>query len=356
MATIISIPTTLTVLAPGTSSLSQLAASMAPGTWAQMAVSSQNSALGVGRITGSMLPFANSMPWNPVSRCIEIMGNDHGWGTVRHVRFQDATGQFSVVTNDANVGDLGHGYDHVSVNPRTGDLYYRQYSGFTGTIRVYRKPFGAASFTAIPSVSTSSEQVAIGTTWWSGSFAGAGAQGALLVFNSGASSGGANDGQILGFDPLAGRWVYNQTGRAPFYGSGSTYHSVFEYSAVKNVAVYGGGNVAGRKLWRLNADGSVTPMPDVPSGKGVGIQQGILVDDPVSGNFLLLSAGELWELNPSGAGTWTRQSGTRTPPSGVAVPRSNGHLVACAISSYGVIAYISQTTSSTGNFYLYKPA
>jgi hypothetical protein len=102
---------------------------------------------------------------------------------------------------------------------------------------------------------------------------------------------------------------------APFYStSGNTYHSVMQYSAKKNVAVYGGGNDDPRKLWRLNYDRSVTAMPYVPTGKTVGIQNGILVEDPVTGNFLLLSAGQLLELNPTGSGTWTQLGGSRTPP------------------------------------------
>ena len=36
MATLLSIPTTVTVLAPGSSVLSTMAAAMAPGTWAQL--------------------------------------------------------------------------------------------------------------------------------------------------------------------------------------------------------------------------------------------------------------------------------------------------------------------------------
>jgi hypothetical protein len=200
------------------------------------------------------------------------------------------------------------------------------------------------------------DQVAIGTCWWSGSFAGAGSQGCFMVFNSGNATGSARDGHIAAYNPLSSAWFYSQEGKAPYYGSGATYHSVIEYSARKNVAVFGGGNVAGNKLWRLNADGSSVAMPDVPSGKGVGIQRGLLVDDPVTGNFLLLSAGQLWELNPSGGGSWTQLTGSRVPPSGVGNPSSPTAMICSSISTHGVVAFITQPNQNGGTFFLYKHA
>src|SRR5512138_2356694 len=53
--------------------LGNLASSMAPGTWAQLNVPTQDAVLGVGNVTGSMLPYCNSMPWNPFSKVIEIV-------------------------------------------------------------------------------------------------------------------------------------------------------------------------------------------------------------------------------------------------------------------------------------------
>jgi hypothetical protein len=329
--------------------LGNLAASMSAGTWAQLSVSNEDAILGVGDISGTMIHFSNSMPWNPFSKVIEIIGSDHGYGRTRHVRYDVASNQFVLVSDDAGIGAT-HGYDHEAVNPFTGDLYTRLYSGFTGTISSMRKVLGGSSFVSIPSVSAA-DQVAIGTTWWSGNFIGGGNQGSFMIFNSGNALGNANDGQILAYDPVTNLWFFNKEGMAPFYGSGSTYHSLMEYSPLKNVAVYGGGNVAPSKLWRMSADGSMTPMTDVPAGKGVGIQRGLLVNEPVTGNFLLLSSGELWELNPDGAGTWTKLA---NPPSGVGDPNVPTAVITSSISDYGVVAYITQPSQTGGTFYLYK--
>jgi hypothetical protein len=336
--------------------LGNLAGSMAPGTWAQLNVSNQDSILGVGNVSGTMIHFCNTMPWNPFSKVIEIVGMDHNWGMQRHVRYDVATNQFVLVAADDGLGSqVQHGYDHNTVNPFTGDLYHRFYSGFTGTISSFKKALGGSSFVALPNVSAS-EQVAIGATWWSGPFVGGGSQGSFMLFNSGNALGNANDGQILAYNPLTNTWFFNKQAMAPNYGSGSTYHSVMEYSSIKNVAVYGGGNVAPSRLWRLNQDGTFIAMPGVPAGKAVGIQNGLLVNEPVSGNFLLLSAGELWELNPSGSGTWTQQTGTRTPPGAVGVPGPGTPeaVIASAISDYGVVAFITQPGHTGATFYLYK--
>lgn len=359
MPSLLSTSTAITIKAPGTSALAVLATSMAPGSWAKLTpANDQNPVLGVGSVSGTMLHYCNSMPWNPVSKAIEIIAEDHNYGSQRHVRYVESTNQFLLVANDAGLGNgPAHGYDHNAVNPYTGDLYHRLFSGFSGQISVRKKALGALGFTSIPSV-PAADQVAVGACWWSGSFVGAGGQGCFLIFNSGNATGTAKDGHIAAYDPLTSKWFYSQEGKAPFYGSGSTYHSLIEYSAKKNVAVFGGGNAAPNKLWRLNSDGSSLAMPNVPSGKGVGIQQGLLIDEPVTGNFLLLSAGQLWELNPSGSGTWTQLTGTRVPPSGVGIPGpSNPQAVICSsIADYGVVAFITQPNQNGGTLFLYKHA
>ena len=329
---------------------------MAPGTWARLNASNQDGVLGVGSVSHSMLGYCNSMPWNPVSQVIEIVGMDHNYGRQRHARYVEASNSFVLVADDDGLGSqVQHGYDHNSVNPSTGELYHRYYSGFSGRVRVYKKAHNGSSFVEIPSVTANPEQVAIGSCWWSGSFAGGGAQGQLVIFNSGNAYGNSNDGEIMAYNPLTNAWFFRQAGMAPNYGSGDTYHSLIEYSAKKNVAVYGGGNAARSKLWRLNSDRSVTAMPSVPSGKEVGIERGRLVDDPVTGNFLLFSAGELWELNPTGSGTWTQQTGSRVPPSGVGIPGSQFG-ICTSIPEYGVVAVITQPEATGGTFYLYKHA
>ena len=76
--------TTVTVAAAGTSALAALAASMSANTWAQLVVPNQNAATlteGLGSVpsgsSGSVLPYSNSVPYNPFSRRIEFISQDH---------------------------------------------------------------------------------------------------------------------------------------------------------------------------------------------------------------------------------------------------------------------------------------
>lgn len=349
---------------PGTSALAKAAAAMAPGSWKKMTTTTgQNSVLGSqSGATGSLIPYCNSMPWNKQTKRIDIVARDHDGGSYRHVCYDEEGDLF--LTVDANaMGGNGHGYDHTVVNPVTGDIYHLVGDG---TSRTVRKIKGASAFGALPSGPGGFFQNAIGTCWWSGSLTGAGAQGAFLIFNSGNATNKPTDGMMVGFDPVASRWFLNKTGMAPNYGtSTATYHSVCEYSTKKNVAVYGGGNAAPTKLWKMDSGTNMVVMPVLPSGMKVGMQNGLLCEEPVTGNFLLLSGGssappnpaQLWMLNPDGTGTWTKCNAQ--PPVEVGNPsgsQSSDGMICTPLPDHGVVAYIKQTSASGGTFWLYKHA
>jgi hypothetical protein len=371
MTTLLSTPTTVTVRAPSTTALGVLAASMSPGSWARLTpANDQNAILGVGDISGSMIQYAHNACWNPLNQTIEIVGADHNYGAnMRYVRYDAPSNQFVCVNAgaliDSGVGS-GHEFCGTAVNPYTGEPYYRHYTGTVGVAQfVVTKAAlnGTAFSTALPLSPVSIVNIVAGSCWWSGSLAGVGAQGAFMIYNCGNSApgGSANDGQILAYDPLAASWLnLKSTGASPW--ANGSYHEVAAYSSIKNMMVYGGGNGCPTKLWKLSSDGTtITPMPDTPSGAAVGIQWGNLREDPVTGNFLLLSNGQLYELNPDGAGTWTQQTGSRVPPSDVGIPGNGAHtitqgVVSSAIPELGVIAYITQDSGSIGSFYLYKHA
>ena len=150
--------------------LSVSAAAMPAGSWAQLTVSNQNSVLGVGSVSGSMIHYCNKMPWNPISKKIEMLAMDHNYGSVRYAQYDAAANAFVLVTNDAGFGSsVQHGYDHNVVNPYTGDLYYRR--AFTGSsaLTVAKKAFAsAATFSTLPTINTYYQQIGIGACWWSG--------------------------------------------------------------------------------------------------------------------------------------------------------------------------------------------
>lgn len=368
MATLISIPTAVTVLAPGSSVLSTIVAAMAPGSWSQLNVGNQSAILGVGDSTRSMLPYTNAMPWNHRKRRIEILARDHNDGAfgdgIRHASYDEATNTFMSHGRYA-VFPMGHGYDHTEVNPFTGDLYHRPYGSYSETqSRIRRQVLGGTEWELIPS-RILRDGITCGTCWWSGPFTGGGglgAQGGLVIYTAAFSRNGADDGEIAIFDPVSNSWKFHATGVAPFQSDG--YNESMAYSRSKNVAVYGGTNPSPRKIWKMVSTGATSALADVPlAAAGVGVHKGVLVDEPVSGNFLLLSrvsgGPALYELNPDGAGTWTLQTGSRTPPFNVGSPGESGpnnFVMGVPLPDHGVVAFIRQSGAANGAFWLYKHA
>src|SRR5258708_2672736 len=103
MTSIVSAPTTITVTSPntGTSVLARTAASMAPGTWAQLATNNIVPTLGqTGGASGFVFGYADKAVWDSTSRRIFYVGSDHfapGPGGPRFVQYDDATNTWSML-------------------------------------------------------------------------------------------------------------------------------------------------------------------------------------------------------------------------------------------------------------------
>lgn len=327
--------------------LGQLAASMAAGTWKELVSQDIDSVLAVsGNPGGSQvsIPFCNSMPWNPSTGRIEVVSADHGeTGGSRHMAYDDASNRWLLV--DRGIGT--HGYQHVAVNPHTGDMYQR----VDGDIYKYV----GGSWTKATTIPENLTQVpAVALSWWSGSFKGVGPQGALMVYSG-------NFGTINIWDPLSKTWS-RLGGMLP--GQLGQYHVVSAYSARKNCLVYGGGNVSqgtnpvDKQVYRLNADGTKTRMPDAPYS--LGIYHGMnLVSDHATGSFLAFGFGQGWELNPDQAGKWTQLTGTRAPPKGLLDPTVQPNsLISVDCSTHGVVIYVDalRTRAPKCRMWVYKNA
>lgn len=347
------------------SALSTLASSMSAGTWAELTtngVSTLGTTGSQGGVGGNMIPYSNQAVWNPVTKCISYCGNDHHGGvppwTMMEVQYDEASNTWSAVPGLGGGNQIvgmtpSHGYGHNAMRPDTGEFYLRQYGGDgSGHEIIWRKRIGgswAAELTS-PSVYV---QVAIGTCWWTGSLSGSQSMGAYIVWQPGF-------GNILIYDPGLNSWQK----LADLYGTDGLYHGVCMYSAVYNCCVFGGGNATPRNLWRLNSDRTITALTNAPID--VGIQRSNFNVDPVSGKFLIFGGGSsaFYELIPTGSGTYNALSGTRLPPAaglhGVSDPSTGAGspdaLISCALPDHGVVAYMSASSASYANMFLYKHA
>lgn len=330
--------------------LTLLVASMKANTWAQLSASNQDATLYDTGNTGTSLPYSNAAAWNPITRQVEIIGNDHGSGAtpndLHHFRYDDATNSYVTVSRATGLLQ-SHGEDHTVVNPSTGDLYVTKY-GLGSPLRVAK--YNSPGNWTDPFTSTAIYvQVARGACWWSGTFTGGsghGAQGSFMVYDMAFA-----DGLVAAWDPLTDNWFFTQS---PITSGSVAGHSCcMEYSAVHNVALMGGGNGQETKVWRLNSDGTATAMPDCPTNISVNEEAlGTLTVDPVTGNFLVLAADQLWELDPRGSGAWNQLANTPANTCG----SFKEHRQASSISTYGAVMLISQQSASGGSTWIYKRA
>lgn len=341
------------------SALSDLAAGMSPGTWAELTQTNMVPILGQGPSQQNVLPYAHSMIWDPVSVQLHFIGGDHTT-IARYITYSLGLNSW---TDHGQVAFGSHEFNHLSIDPTTGTLYLQEYGS---SRRVYYKTQAMSAWDSGTSLATwpvddQLTQITYGTCWWSGAMSGAGANGALVIYNSGASATGNNppsaDGQVVIYDPLAAIWIDSITGFGPTPSQyGGTYQACAAYSAPHNVAVFGGGSatIHMKKVFRLNSDRTVTSMPDYPGGGsqvGIGVGFGNVVADPAGGDFLVRSGSEYWKLNPTGSGTWTQLP---NPPADILPVTQLNSIVSFQIPEYGIVGYITMVASSAGHFYLYK--
>jgi hypothetical protein len=344
---IFSSPTTLTVIAPGTSVLGTQATSMAAGTWAPLpAAAGQSTAMTQSGawLTGG----SNSAAWDPTRRIAHFVGKRQNTYPLRHIMYREATHDW-VIGASAPPGNIGHGYDGNVCDPMTGRIYFRPYGAHPNRKIYYSDPSNFGTWgTSIPDWPLQADsyvEVVLGVAFWSGLMTGAGSRGAIVVY----STAGSGATEVQTFDVQTNSWLP----RIVVPGGGSAYCSCAEYSTVLNVAIVGGG-ASSRNVYKIATDRSVTQLANSP--KNFGYIEGCLTHDPITGRFLLLASDRsFYELNPAGSGTWTPLTGSRTPPSGGLTPLDSRGTICWPIPGYGVTVWASvNTAGGDPQMWLYK--
>lgn len=332
-----------------TTALGALANSMAPGTWAELTTINLEPTINQDANPGNIFAYANNGVWDPVHGIASYVGQDHGPAYPSLVKYVESTNRWDIV--DATIPGLqGHGYNHLTVNPagpNAGDLYFKNYGA--NNTWLAKKPYGGAWDTTFQATFSGSN-ITFGTAWWSGALTGVtGSQGAVIIYE-------ADFGMWGSYDVEDDIWT--EYSDSSWQSDSAGYHQNAAYSAVKNHAVFAPGNSGDVKMFRINANATVTRLTDIPAGCAVGSQRGNICCDPVSGNFMILTQGDLWEFNASGSGTYTKQTGSRVPPAGVnaGLPDFVNYCsIWIEIPTYGVMMVVSGHISTIA-VHLYKHA
>ena len=119
------------------SALSQLAANMQPGQFAELTgMNGFNNgnillASGGGCSSGDYITeYANKAVWNSVANKFQFVGAPHGSNCTNAlitVFYDEPTNTWSTGPQALN-SNVAHAYDHNTINPATGEHYYRHYN------------------------------------------------------------------------------------------------------------------------------------------------------------------------------------------------------------------------------------
>jgi hypothetical protein len=339
MTKILSSSTAISVRGAGSSALASLAATMAPGSWANFACGNLSNATlyayTPGGTLGILNNFGNRLVWDAAHRKIQYAASAHTGGAVVAgagglATWDDTTNQWSRETYNWSSENPGHSYHHVAVNPGNGDLYFRSFNSRSIYRRVYGQT-GQAAWQIFSTISYSNwaNQVAGALEWLPGLNGGAGG----LVFADALGAAWSNAALTS--------WT-GQSGSAP---SGN-YHN---WSAGAGGLVYFGGGNGSTAMYAINSSGAVSSKAATPMQAGANAASAVFAHP--NGTDLLLfqnyaSTGAIYRFN----GTSWSSAGTHQ------IGDSSGVWAGCAIPEYGVMLFlVFPNASGTPFCKIYKP-
>jgi hypothetical protein len=298
--------------------LGDLTASMEKGSWASLETEAI-SVLAVGPSNGNVLPYAHSASWDPIDGVLHFVGADHNASATPHVAYSEATNTWSVLAAHVGRNAFQHGYDHAALDVAGRTLYLREFGLENHDVLSWSIPSGP--WQPIPDFpSTGWAQIGLGTAFIDGV--------GYAVYNC-----GEEGGQIMVYSPSANAWITDIKG----FGGQSTYLCFAEFSPQHARLVVGGGGNNANRVWAYDvASDRVVALADAPVE--LGVSRANVTVDPATGNLLVLGYGQFWELDPSGMGTWTDLTGTRTPPAELDPVITN--VISAPIASHNVNLYV----------------
>jgi len=291
--------------------LGDAASRLSPGQWGRL-----HTAGGVAGLSGDLfdaypgtvLGYIDKGKWDSFLRRVFFIGQGH-YSNLKFIQYDEASNRWSVLPKppwDGSPAELvGHGYQHNSINPANGDLYWRKFN----SLKFYRLDRASGQWTQLPEPVISQVGIAGGVEYFP--------EMGGVVF--------AARKTVATF--VNGRWTTLYNGTLPM----AEYHNVAIYSKPHQVVYLGGGNDS-RELYKMSPGQVITRLPDPPVAPAVATT--VTTADPVSGNLLLFAdAGAAYQFVP-GANAWSRLvlnvSPIRTVEDTVAIP----------IDTYGVIMFV----------------
>ena len=313
--------------------LGRTAASMSRGQWVPLSRPEGLSADLFKSRAGTTLGYIDKACHDPVHRQLRFIGVAH-YGDQRFHQYDETSHGFSNLPDppwddggDRSPSFIGHGYQHNTIDPATGDFYFRIY----GSKKVHRLIRATGEWRLLaPAPNTA---ITGGLEW--------------------VPSIGTAGGLILYLGESCHRWdKATDTWTTPEYKAfpGQTYHTVAVRSAPTETVVFGGGN-AGRRLWRIGADGGAAPIPDCPIP--VGINASVTTSCPVSGDVLVFGPDNTLASFRLSVNRWSTDRLPADAPNFGRVGKTVKRIVAASMPTYGAVFFLF---GATPDVWLYKHA
>ena len=302
--------------------LSDAAAALQPGQWAEINTTGFNQAL-LGDSNGhNIFQYTEDIVWDPVSKQLLFVGGGHG-SDAKFISYSDSSNAWQLRPQPSGFGgsSFSHAYDHNGIDPVSRRFFHRQPGG-NNRIDVWN--IDTNTWTRSPAI-PSGPQCCGAVEWFP--------EISRAVYVDGSYG-------IFSYNPANDGWSTASNNLEPL----GDYHLFAEYSPVHKVLFFGGGN-GSSAIYKMNASSQITRIsPDAPDEMGT--THSIVTLDPNSGNFLVYYSSSNWyEYNPA-TNVFSRMSGS-APFGGIDL------VVATPISTYGVTLF-AKYNGDQSKVWIYK--
>jgi len=247
--------------------LAKLAASMKPGTWAELKTAGYSADL-LKVQSHHILEYTDTAVWNPKTRQVLFVGQGH-YSAVKFITYSAASNSWQLMPTPSwwkgdpktGKGPIGHAYENNTIDPARGVLFHHQ----SATRLVHRYDIAREEWTVLPEIK--------------GAATGHGT--ALAYFPERKGLVRVLGGVVHFFDEEKNTWSVLKD-RFPM----GPYHNIAKYNPADKSVIFGAGN-GSKVLHRMDAQGNITRLKDAPFV--IRISSTVTAIDPVTGDLLVLS-------------------------------------------------------------------
>lgn len=307
----------------GTSALALAAASLKPGAWVELKTEGFTKELTKTSKSYSIFGWSDDGAWDPQSGQFLFMGFRQEY---KFIALSEATGAWRTYPAPEVKQTFGHPYGNNAIDPENG-LYYHLECG-TPQVRAFdtRKE----TWTLLPPCPFPCVGLALSIEYFP--------EAKALIF--------LHHQKAYAYEPAAGKWREFAKG-IPV----GTDHVLFHYNTKHRCLLLLGGNGHKNKVAVIDAQGQITAKKDAPVEMSMGAAYNAAIEDPVSGDVLVLSIKDDCYAYDLAGDIWRRVGKTAE-----VTPLRTSCVVGAPIAKYGVSIWVEGYADSARHVWLYKHA